>query len=184
MQDDQVEATSLVQKRYFSIEQSVFIVLMILSFIGLVITDFSQHDGYGYWMFMVLVFGALSIFVSWLQAKQNASSIANIVKVQGLHWFHTLIIVGVSSLLNRSGELTELSASLVTLLILALATMLDGMRIGWQFSLLGFFLASCTLIIVYVEDFIWVCGGLAGVLVIGTLFWGYWLHSHSAEDKA
>ncbi len=181
MHYDQLEQQLMPLKRYFGIEEAVFILLMILSLLGIIITDFSQHDGYGYWMFMVLVFGVLSMFVSWLQAKNNESDIAEIVKVQGLHWFHTLIIVGVSSLLNKSGELTELSATLVILLILALATMLDGMRIGWQFSLLGFFLAACALIVVYVEEFIWVCGGLALLVVIGTLFWGYRLRRQSTR---
>jgi len=183
MQYDQDEQASPPQKRYFSIEETVFIVLMALSFLGLVITDFSRRDGYGYWMFMVLVFGMLSMFVSWLQAKKNENNIGEIVRVQGLHWLHTFIIVGVSSFLNKSGELTELSANLVILLILALATMLDGMRIGWQFSLLGFFLALCSLIIVYIDGFIWVCGILAVVVIAGTLFWGYWLQRQTAVSK-
>ena len=173
MQYDQQEQTPLLQKRYLGIEETVFITLMILSFLGIVITDFSQHDGYGYWMFMVLVFGMLSIFVSWLQAKNNENEIGEIVRVQGLHWLHTLIIVGASSLLNKSGQLSEISASLVILLILALATMLDGMRIGWQFSLLGFFLAACVIIVTYVKQFIWACGGLGLMVIIVTLLWGY-----------
>ena len=183
MQNDPQEQHLLLLKRYFGTEETVFILLMILSLVGIFITDFSQHDGYGYWMFMVLVFGMLSMFVSWLQAKNNESGIGEIVKVQGLHWFHTLIIVGISSLLNRSGQLTELSATLVILLILALATMLDGMRIGWQFSLLGFFLAACALIVVYIDEFIWVCSGLALLVVIGTLFWGYRIRQQSTRSE-
>jgi hypothetical protein len=172
MQYDQQALHLMPLKRYFSIEETVFILLMILSLVGIVITDFSQHDGYGYWMLMVLVFGMLSIFVSWLQAKNNANDIGEIVKEQGLHWMHTLIIVGASSFLNKSGQLTDISASLVILLILALATMLDGMRIGWQFSLLGFFLAACVIIVAYIEAFIWACGGLGLLVVIGALLWG------------
>ena len=113
----------------------------------------------------------------------DENDIGEIVRVQGLHWFHTLIIVGISSLLNRSGQLTELSATLVILLILALATMLDGMRIGWQFSLLGFFLAACALIVVYIDEFIWVCSGLALLVVIGTLFWGYRIRQQSTRSE-
>jgi hypothetical protein len=169
------ELQSVPPKRHFSIEETVFILLMILSVLGIVITDFSQHDGYGYWMFMVLVFGMLSMFVSWLQAKTNENDIQEIIRRQGLHWLQTLLIVGASSLLNKSGNLSEISASLVILLILALATMLDGMRIGWQFSLLGFYLAACAIIVAYVEAFIWACSALAIVVVIGTLLWGYWL---------
>jgi hypothetical protein len=175
MQTDQQEFQAWPQKRHFSIEETVFIVMMLLSLLGIVITDFSQHDGYGYWMFMVLVFGILSIFVSWLQAKTRQSDIREIVRIQSLHWLQTLLIVGASSLLNKSGDISEISASLVILLMLALATMLDGMRIGWQFSLLGFFLAACALIVAYVDAFIWACSALALLVVAATLLWGYWL---------
>ena len=159
------------QSQHFAIEQIVFVVLMIMSLLGMVIMRFSQQDGYAYWLFMVLVFSILSIFVSKLQSKIKDIDFNAIVKEQGLHWLHTLIIVGISSLLHKSGQLSDMGASLVILLILALATMLDGMRIGWQFSVLGFFLAASTVIIAYVELFIWACAGLAIVVIIGTYFW-------------
>lgn len=177
MQLDQQELQVSTYKRHFSIEETVFIVMMMLSLLGIVITDFSQHDGYGYWMFMVLVFGALSIFVSWLQAKTLENDIREIVRIQGLHWLQTLLIVGASSLLNKSGDISEISASLVILLILSLATMLDGMRIGWQFSLLGFYLATCAVLVAYVNAFIWACSVLALLVVAGTLLWGYWIRA-------
>lgn len=165
--------------RHFSIEEAIFILLVILSLLGIVITDFSRPDGYGYWMVMVVVFGALAIFVSWMQAKTSDNDFAEIVKEQGLHWLHTLIVVGAASLVIK----TEINASLVILLILSLATMLDGMRIGWQFTLLGFFLATCAIIVAYVEHFILACFGLAVLVVIGTFVWGFWLNRHSAEQE-
>ena len=163
--------------RYFSIEESIFILLMILSLLGIVITDFSHQDGYGYWIIMVAVFALLAIFVSWLQAKTSNNDFGEIVNEQGRHWLHTLIVVGVASLIIKS----QISAGLVILLILALATMLDGMRIGWQFTLLGFFLAACAIIIAYVEHFIVACVGLGIVVVVATLLWGYWLNRQKGE---
>ncbi|MDP1667313.1 MAG: hypothetical protein Q8L79_19580 [Methylobacter sp.] len=175
MQDEQ----SSPHRRHFSIEETVFILLVILSLLGIVITDFSRHDGYGYWMIMVVVFGTLAIFVSWLQAKTSDNDFGKIVKEQGQHWFHTLIVVGAASLIVKS----EISASLVILLILSLATMLDGMRIGWQFTLLGFFLLTCAIIVAYVEQFVLACFGLAVLVVIGTFVWGFWLNYQSSEKE-
>jgi hypothetical protein len=83
--------------------------------------------------------------------------------------------------LHKSGNLSDIGVSLVILLILALATMLDGMRIGWQFTLLGFFLAAWAVIIAYVKPFIWVCAGLALLVVTGTVLWGLRLRKLSAE---
>lgn len=175
MQDNDVQndmdSEQPTPRRHFAMEEMVFIPLVLLSLIGIAITSFSTRDGYAYWLLMVLVFGVLSIVVSWLQAKNNASNFSDTIK-EGLHWLHTLIIVVASSLLHKSGHLSDIGFNLVILLILALATMLDGMRTGWQFTLLGFFLAACAIIVAYVEAFIWVCVGLALLVVIGTFLWG------------
>ncbi len=175
MQDNELPNTTdslqPAPKQHFAMEQGVFLTLMAISLIGIVIISFSQKDGYAYWLFMVLVFGILSIFVSKLQSKTNDIDFGDIVKEQGLHWLHTLIVVIVSALLHKSGQLSDVGASLLILLLLALATMLDGMRIGWQFTVLGFFLAASTLVIAFVESFIWACVGLAIVVAAGTYYW-------------
>lgn len=182
--DDSVpENQKYLPLRYFGLEQAIFILLVILSLIGIAITDFNPHDGYGYWLFMVLVFSMLSIFVSWLQTKTSENNFGEIVKAQGLHWLHTLVVVGAASLLNKSGQLTDMSASLVILLILALATMLDGIRIGWQFSLLGFFLATCAIIVAYFEHFIRISIGLAVLVIFCTFLWEYWRRKYSTDDE-
>ena len=80
-------------------------------------------------------------------------------------------------------ELSESTASLMILLILALATMLDGLRIGWQFSLLGFYLAACALMVVYIDSFEWGCAGLAVLVVAGSLLWAIRLSKQSEIDE-
>lgn len=185
MQYDQQDQQPASYRRHFGVEEAVFILLVLLSLLGIVVTDFSPHDGYGYWLLMVFVFAMLSIFVSWLQAKKSEEmDFGEIIKQQGLHWLHTLIIVGAAALLNKSGQLSEIAASLVVLLILALATMLDGFRIGWQFSVLGFFLAACAIIVAYVQAFILACASLATLIVIGTVVWGFWRHKHGTADES
>lgn len=183
MQEDPQIDELLADERHFGLEEIVFIILVILSLLGIAITDYSPHDGYGFWLIMVFVFGALSIFVSWLQAKHGTQDFGEIVTAQVMHWLHTLIIVGAAFLLNKSGQLTDTGASLVILLILALSTMLDGYRIGWQFRLLGFFLASCSIIVAYFEHYIWACSGL-GLLVVGsTFFWTYWIRKQNVLNN-
>ena len=182
MQDDFQTDDEFPAHRHFGLEEAIFIILIILSLVGISITDFSRHDGYGYWLMMVFVFSGLSIFVSWLQSKSSEQDFGHILKRQAMHWLHTLIIVGAAFLLNKSGQLTETGASQVILLILALSTMLDGYHIGWQFSLLGFFLMACAIIVAYVEQFTWACTGLGVVVVAGTLLWTYLLRKQTDYD--
>jgi hypothetical protein len=170
--------------RRIGLEEAIFVVLVILSLIGIRITDFSPHDGYGYWLLMVFVFATLSIFVGWLQSRQDKLDISNMIKSQASHWLHTLIVVGAAFLLNKSDQLSETSASLVILLILALSTMLDGYRIGWQFSLLGFFLAGCAIVVAYIERFMLACVVLGVLVVLGSFFWNYWAYKQTEDSDA
>ncbi len=174
----------LPQIRHFGLEQAVFILMLLLSLLGMVITDFSRHDGYGYWLFMVLVFGLLSIFVSWLQSKSGEIDFGNIVKEQVSHWLLTLLVVAAAFLVQKSGQLDENSASLVILLLLSMATMLDGRRIGWQFTLIGFYLTASAIIIAFVDAFIWACSGLGATIIIGTFLWNKWVIKHRESDAS
>ncbi|MGZ4957967.1 MAG: hypothetical protein ACXV7J_01835 [Methylomonas sp.] len=184
MQHSQQDEQTVPQRRHFGVEEGIFILMVVLSMLGIITTDFSPADGYGYWLLMVLVFAMLAILVSWLQAKKSEElDFGEIIKQQGLHWFHTLVIVGAATLVNHSGQLTEIAANLVILLILALATLLDGFRIGWQFSVLGFFLAGCAIIIAYIDSFIAACASLAAVMVVGTLLWSFWRYRHGTTHE-
>lgn len=181
-QDNPLEENQFVEhRRRFRIEEGIFILLLLLSLVGVGITDFSPEDGYGYWLMMVLVFGLLAILVTWLQAKKSDIDFAAIVKEQTLHWSTSLLVVGGAFLLQKSGRLDETSASLVILLILSLATMLDGIRIGWQFSLVGFFLGACAIIVAYLEQFMLAAASLAIGIIAVTILWEIWIHKRAYQ---
>lgn len=177
MYDDEIMADSQSPKRHFAIEQIVFILLIILSLAGIYITSFNPDDGYGYWLLMVFVFGLLSVFVAWLQSRGTDASFTVVLKAQGMHWLHTIIVVIAASFLNKSGQLTGVTADVVILLILGLSAMLDGYHVGWEFSLLGFFLVGCAIIIGYIPAFIWASVVLAIIIIIASFMRGLWFRS-------
>ncbi len=63
------------------------------------------------------------------------------------------------------------NTGLVMLLILSLATYIDGLRIGWRFSLVGNFLGLTAVSIAYLENFMWMLFGLAAITIGLTIFW-------------
>lgn len=174
MTDDEIMTEAKPGKRYFVIEQIVFILLIILSLAGIYITNFNPDDGYGYWLMMVFVFGLLSVFVAWLQSRNTDANFTDVLKAQGMHWLHTIIVVIAASFLNKSGQLTGITANLVILLVLGLSAMLDGCHVGWEFSLLGFFLVGCAIIIGYIPGFLWASIVLAIVIVIASFIRAFW----------
>lgn len=164
-------------KRHFVIEQIVFTLLIILSLAGIYITSFNPDDGYSYWLLMVFIFGLLSVFVAWLQSKSTDANFTDVLKAQGMHWLHTIIVVIAASFLNKSGQLTGVTADVVILLVLGLSAMLDGYHVGWEFSLLGFFLVGCAIIIGYIPSFIWASVVLAIIIVTASFIRVLWFRS-------
>ncbi|MFM8342845.1 MAG: hypothetical protein ACKN9F_11590 [Methylomonas sp.] len=166
-------------RRRFQIEEALLIILLGLALLGISVTEFSPSDGYAYWLGIVFVFAVMAVLISWFKSKKTDLDFGAIVKEQALHWLTTLMVVGGAFLLQQSGRLDETSASLVVLLILALATMLDGIRIGWQLSLVGFFLGACAVLIAYLEQFMLVAGLLAIVIIACTIVWEIWTHKRA-----
>ncbi|MCK5829081.1 MAG: hypothetical protein KAH20_02140 [Methylococcales bacterium] len=167
------EDYSLSEKRKFHIEDAILIFLLILSVTGVAIMDYSTDDGYGYWIIMVFVFALFAILIAWLQSKSQDGDFIKIVKEQSMHWLMSLIVVGGAFLLQKSGQLTAETASLVILLLLSLATMLDGLRIGWRFCLVGLYLGSSSIIRAFYDPFIWIDSIIAITIVVSAFLWEY-----------
>lgn len=167
--------TLINAKRRFHIEEAILVLLLILSLVGIGITDFSPADGFGYWLIMVLVFAFFSIMIGWLQSKHRAEDFKIILREQSIHWFMSLLVVGGAFLVQAFGPIGPEDAGLVILLILSLATMLDGLRVGWRFSLVGLFLGVSAVIAAYTEHFLWIEILIAVAIVSGTILWEIWM---------
>lgn len=163
----------------FQIEEGILILLLILSLVGIGITDYSPADGYGYWLIMVVVFAAFAILIGWLQSKHRAEDFQLILREQSLHWATSLWVVGGVFLIHQPGRIADDDAGLIILLILSLSTMLDGLRVGWRFSLVGLFLWISAIIAAYTEHFLWLQMLIAVLIVIGTIFWQFWQEKRS-----
>lgn len=163
-------------KKKFHIEEAILVLLLILSLVGIGITDFSPADGFGYWLIMVVVFAVFGIIIGWLQSKHRAIDFKIILREQSIHWITSLLVVGGVFLLQKSERvISPEDAGLIILLILSLATMLDGLRVGWRFSLVGLFLGVSAVIAAYTEHFLWIELLIAILIVLMTVLWEFWV---------
>ena len=158
------------------LDEAVLILLLLFSIGGAVVGDFSPQDAYLYWLLMIPIFGLGSMIAGWAQASLHGhvrgQSLGELFMLQLLHWggvFFT--VVGVFFLLHLR-FLDGKAAALVILLILALATFLDGIRIGWRFSLAGIFLGTTAMLTAYLEQFLPLVILLAVALILFTIYWG------------
>ncbi|MCK9397587.1 MAG: hypothetical protein M0Q44_18610 [Methylobacter sp.] len=165
----------IAEKKRFQLEEAILVLLLILSLVGIGITDFSPADGYGYWIIMVLLFGLFAMIIGWQQSKHRSDDFKIILREQSIHWATSLLVVGGAFLILQSGRIAEAETGLIILLILSLSTILDGLRVGWRFSLVGLFLGVAAVVSVYTPHFLWVELGIAILIVAATVSWELWI---------
>ncbi len=171
-QDSNPPVEGVVSTFKFQFEEAILIVLIILSVSGVLLTNFSSTDGWWYWMAMIFVFAITAMIIGAIEAKKGTHFIKDLLATQTIHWLGAMAVMIAAFSLLHAGVMDEQATGLVILLILSLAIFLDGIRIGWRFSMIGVFLGITAVIVAYVKDHILFVVGLA-ILIIGiTIFWG------------
>ena len=173
------EETLSTEKKRFQIEEAILVLLLILSLVGIGIMDFSPADGYGYWLILVFVFCLFAMVIGWRQSRHRSEDFKIILREQSIHWATSLLVVGGAFLIHQSGRIAEEDAGLIILLILSLSTILDGLRVGWRFSLVGLFLGVAAVVSVYTPHFLWIELGIAVLIVAATVLWELWLEKRA-----
>ncbi len=161
-------------KKYVYVEEIILALMLLLALLGVWITDYAPMDGYGYWMIMVFVFASLAITIAWLQNK--AAGFMTILREQSLHWFTSLLMVEGIYILFAHQHLSSEDTGLVIMMILSQSTILDGVRIGWRFGLVGIFLGMTAMIAVYTRHFFWIGTVLLCCILITSVFGQMWLN--------
>ncbi len=158
------------------LDEGVLVFLLIFSVIGVAATKYSPAEAYLYWIAMIPVFGIGSMVSAWAQASYHGhvrgQRLGDIIKVQLLHWGGTLATVIGAAIINYYGHLSGEDAALVIILILGLATFLDGIRIGWRYSMAGVFLGITSVIVAATDYFFPIVLILATALIVFTVYWG------------
>jgi uncharacterized membrane protein HdeD (DUF308 family) len=173
-------------KRLFGIYEIILIVLILLSIIGIGITDFSPADSHRYWFAMVPVFAGACLILEWSRARGKGQKWTTIVRAQLLLWLGLLLAVRLAYLLLHTGRLDNENIGLVILLLLALTTFFAGIHLGWRLFIVGIFLGVALLGVAYLEEFVWIFLIIAIVVVAIFLLWKYYAGARMGkkQDKA
>lgn len=159
-----------------SVEEVILIIMVIFCLVGIAVTDFSPQDAFMYWMVMIFVFGVAAMIAGWFHAKRNydplgeGNEVKELFKTQSLHWLGSLVTVICMFSFVEAGHMSQEATGLMVLLILALTTYLDGIRIGWRFSLTGMYLATAAVAANYIENFMPWLFALAIVIIAVTVY--------------
>lgn len=164
------EQASLAKKIHA--EEAILLTLMALSAIGIGITNFMPVRSFWFWVAMVPVFGAVSIFMGWTKARRRGEGASRIIRIQLLHWVGLLAaIVLIYLLFDPAGRINNNQLALLSLLALALTTFLAGVHFDWRFMVVGVVLGACVAGAAFLEQILWVVAIPIVVAIALLIFW-------------
>lgn len=151
-QDEEI----VIHKHHHHWKMRLFIAIIMLglSFIGLIVSDLRANGAWNYWRVMVPVFAVLCLFLSWyLRHKQKIMTVTTIWH-ELVQWFGLALGVYLISVFVNSGLIGRFEAGLVVLTMLALNTFITGIYVESTFFvigiLLGLFAAAAALLAAYI----------------------------------
>ena len=160
-------SSSIPKKRHTS--EFILILLLLLSVVGIALTDYSPTKGFWYWMAMAPVFCIATIAIEWPNLNRRGEGKSRLVWTQVFHWLAYLLVIYLVFLLSATdtGRLNNVDVGLVALLILAFATLSAGITASWRISLVGVFLGIAVVAITLVEEYIWALLIPLALIIIG-----------------
>ncbi len=153
--------------------EALIVTLIVLSIVGIALTNFSPFESYYFWLAMVPVYGLTSLYIGWSKARQRGEGISRIIWVQVLHWAGLLATIGLIYLLYyKTGRIDNNQLALLTLLSLALATFLAGVHFEWRFMVVGVILGATVAGAAFVEQVLWmILIPIVALIALGIFWW-------------
>lgn len=162
----------VLENRY--LKHIIFLTLVALSIIGDLIGDAFPRESRFYWLCLVFVFAFCTFTLEASRVKRLNITSGKVFKIQGVHWGGTLLAVLTIFYLTDQHQISPASAGVIIHIILALATFLTGVYLGWKFYLLGFLLFLLAALAAYDTGFL----TYLLLIIIPVIFLGMYLEEY------
>ena len=133
----------------------VTLVMILLSFIGLIVTDLQHQGSWIYWMCMVPIFAALCLWLSWY--IRNKTEVLRFTSIwhELLHWVAMGGAGYVVAMYVDFGILGRFEAGLVILILLALTTFIAGIYTEKSLMVIGVLLGFFAIGAGFIEEYLY-----------------------------
>lgn len=155
----------------FHLEGIALAAALTSALLGIGITDYSPLQSYRYWIVMMLILALTGMAIGWSRARRLGLPVLKAVRGQLIHWIATWVAVGGILLLLKAGRLNYEGTGLVLLVMLGLATFLDGYRINWHFGLVGLLIFVSGIVAAFIEEYLWVLLVISTGIALLVFFW-------------
>lgn len=144
----------------------VGLVMLLMGFIGLVLTDTEKEGAWSYWRWTAVAYAAMSLGLSWHLKKSGWKKEVVTLWQELLHWAGLMFAIWLVSYVVHIGLQNRFEASIEVLILLALATYLAGVYIEMSFIPIGILLGLFAAGIAFLDEYLY------GILVPLTLLVG------------
>jgi len=165
----------------FKLKMITVIVMLALGFVGVILTDISHDGAWQYWRYLSIVYALISLALSFhLKRKGWRNTVLTLWHEIG-HWAGLIGAIFICSYFVSAGLVGRFEASLVMLLLLALATYLAGVYIEPFFILLGIALGAFAAGLAFVGEYLY--NLLLPILIIVTLLLILFFHHRHKKNS-
>jgi hypothetical protein len=158
----------------FLLRELPYVVVLILTLVGVAYASFSRQSMVGYWEFLAPVIGILCVILGWPHAPDKAAR-WRLIWTQALHWLAFLVAMNLLLLSGVASLLSPDATGLTILTLLALGTFVAGVHIeAWQICVLGMVMGLGVPAIAWIERsaLLLLLLVVALALVGAALWWG------------
>lgn len=133
----------------------VALLMLLLAFLGMVVTDVRSTGGWDYWKKIVPVYAVLALWLSWYVKRKTQTISPIMLWHELLHWFGLIAAVYLISYYVHLGIMSRFIAGLFQLTLLSLGVFLAGIYIEATFLFIGIMLGLFALLAAVVVEYLY-----------------------------
>jgi hypothetical protein len=134
---------------------SVVLLMLLLGFIGVVLTDISKEGAWNYWRYVAVIYAILSLCLNRHLKAQGWKTTILTIWHEIAHWTGLIVATAIVAYFVHVGLLGRFEASILTLLLLALATYIAGVYIESTLLIVGIMLGIFAMGIAFLDAYLY-----------------------------
>jgi hypothetical protein len=160
------------RKASFLRRQLPYIAVLTLAIFGVAYTNMSHQPISGFWEFMAIAIGAVSVVTVWPNVDDRKAHL-RLIWTQALHWATILVVMNIMLVTHVQRMVPAPANSLVLLMFLALGTFLAGVNLlSLEICFLGLAMALAVPAIAWFkQSALFLLLGAVLLIGLGITFW-------------
>lgn len=161
---------NFIQKHYWKIHAIIALVLVSLSFIGVLLTNFMPNTVWKYWNISIPIFALFCIGLNWAD-NQSRPHALKLLFQEVLHWGGILLTIYLVFIFVHYGLISNIDAGLFVLTLLALGTFMAGIYLNKTFYIISFVQALFVCSTIFFIKYLIIISIILIVVFLLLLFW-------------